>query len=202
MTRKNRMGNPGGLSGISRIFLEHNAFLKKFLARFLRHEQDIEDISQQAYLQAYSAEQKRGVIEQPKAFLFSIAKNLALNELSRKSRQMTAYIKDAQAPYSIEDGTSVEEELQARQTLGLYCEAVSMLPETCRRVYLLRKVHGLPHKEIAERLGISRSAVEKHLRMGMQCCRDYMLRKQGGDSLANHTVGREGDKVSMDKVTQ
>ncbi|MDB4000947.1 winged helix-turn-helix transcriptional regulator, partial [bacterium] len=39
-----------------------------------------------------------------------------------------------------------------------------------------RKVHGLPQKEIADRLGVSLSAVEKHLRLGTLSCRDYIRR--------------------------
>ena len=88
MTQKRTANSskPLGLSRISQAFIEHNSFLKKFLKRFLQREQDIEDVVQEAYLKAYSAEQDRGGIEQPKAFLFSIAKNLAINELTRKSR--------------------------------------------------------------------------------------------------------------------
>jgi len=153
-------------------------FLKKFLAGFLTHEQDIEDVAQEAYLKAYSKEQERE-IEQPKAFLFSIAKNLALNELSRRSRQMTGYIEECQAPYLLGNETSTESEVEAQQSLGIYCEAVAALPEKCRRVYLLRKVHGLPHKEIAMRLNVSISSVEKHLRIGVGSCREYMRRHNG-----------------------
>ena len=169
-----------GLSSISSIFVEHSTFLKKFLARFLQREQDIEDVAQEAYLKAYSVEQDRGGIEQPKAFLFTIAKNLALNELTRKSRQMTDYIEERQAPFLIVGSATVENELEADQSLSLYCQAVEALPEKCRRVYLLRKVHGLSHKDISKRLGISRSMVEKHLRIGTLSCRDYMA-KRGSD---------------------
>lgn len=176
-----------GLSAISSIFVEHSSFLKKFLARFLQREQDIEDVAQEAYLKAYKVEQDRGGIEQPKAFLFTIAKNLALNELTRKSRQMTDYIEEKQAPILIMGSATVENELEAEQSLRLYCEAVSQLPEKCRRVYLLRKVHRLTHKQIADRLGISRSMVEKHLRIGALSCRDYML-KRGSDFTPGKTL--------------
>ena len=70
-----------GLTGITQAFMDNNAFLKKFLAKFLYREQDIEDVAQEAYLRAYSTEQERGEIQQPKAFLFSIAKNLAINKV-------------------------------------------------------------------------------------------------------------------------
>ncbi|MBT5331907.1 MAG: RNA polymerase sigma factor [Porticoccaceae bacterium] len=164
--------------GVSSMFLEHATFLKRFLAKFLSSEQDIEDVAQEAYLKAYSAEQDKGCIEQPKAFLFSIAKNLALNELTRKSRRMTDYIEDCQSQVSMESAATVENEVEANHSIGLYCEAVANLPEKCRRVYLLRKVHGLSHKEICARLGVSRSTVEKYISMGSLSCRDYMSRRE------------------------
>ena len=163
-----------GLTGITQAFMDNNAFLKKFLTRFLYREQDIEDVAQEAYLRAYSTEQERGEIQQPKAFLFSIAKNLAINELRRKSRIMTSYLEDCQDPTVLDTSTTVEGEVDAWQSLGIYCEAVADLPEKCRRVYLLRKVHGLSHREIAERLGISRSAVEDHISRGSKSCRNYI----------------------------
>lgn len=164
---------------MSGAFLEHSVFLKRFLARFLQSAQDIEDVAQEAFLKAYSAEQDKGRIEKPKAFLFSIAKNLALNELSRKSRQMTDSIEECQAALFLEGGNRVDEYVEACDSIGLYCEAVANLPEKCRRVYLLRKVQGLSHKEIASHLGISVATVEKHLSVGVLSCRDYMARHGG-----------------------
>lgn len=158
---------------ISQTWLENNTFLKKFVRRFLYREQDIEDVVQEVYLKAFTTEKERS-IEQPKAFLFSIAKNLALNELNRKSRQMTGYLEECQ-PEMTEQGTpTTEHEIQAQQSLGKYCEAVAELPDKSRRVYILRKVHGLKHKEIAQRLDMSLSSVEKHLKLGLESCRNYM----------------------------
>lgn len=179
------------LSALSSSFLENNSFLRKFLARFLAEQQDIEDVVQEAYLRAYQVEQGRD-IEQPKAFLFRIAKNIALTELTRKSRQITDYLEDADVPAEAEKTPSLEEELEARQYLALFCEAIAALPERRRRVCLLRKVHGLPHGEIAERLGITVSAVEKHLLKGMLACRAYVRERElpAGDIIA-HTFSRE-----------
>lgn len=176
------------LSGISRVFLEHNVFLKKFLTRFLYRQQDIEDVAQEAYLKAYGAEQEKGEIEQPKAFLFSIARNIALNELNRKSRQMTIYLEECTEDTLFQEAGDSEQELEALQTLGNYCEAIATLNDTCRKVYLLRKVHGLPHKEIALRLDISLSSVEKHLRHGILACKEH-VQKQAGQTANSHPDG-------------
>jgi RNA polymerase sigma factor (sigma-70 family) len=158
---------------VTAAFLESAAFLKKFLGRFLPVQQDIEDVAQEAYLRAYVAEQRQS-IEQPKAFLFRVAKNLALTRLSRKCRRITDYIEEAGKSVVVDTSPASDEELEAQQCFGLYCEAVAALPEKCRQVFLLRKVHGLSHREIAERLGLSISSVEKYLREGILACQAHV----------------------------
>jgi len=163
------------ISGVSSAFVENIDFLKNFLKRFLSREEDIEDVSQEAYLKAYNIEQKSD-IDNPKAYLFRVAKNVALNELNRKSRQMTVYIEDRLASIPVDGKDTLEDELEAEQSVMLYYKAADALPQKCRRVFLLRKVNGMSHKEISEHLGIGISAVEKHLRNGTRSCRDYIRR--------------------------
>ena len=169
----------GSHTSISTSFMENFDFLKRFLARYFSEQQDIEDVVQETYLRAYGAEQKK-VIEHPKAFLFQIAKNLALTELKKKSRQITDYIEDYDLPLIIEPDDPVTSEVEALQNIGLYCEAVAALPEQCRRVFLLRKVHGLSHKEISERMLLTISAVEKYLLKGVLKCRAYVREREMG----------------------
>ena len=178
LDKKHLVSEKNPAVNVTGIFLEHATFLRKFLAKFLQNEQDIEDVAQEAYLKAYGAEQDKGCIEHPKAFLFSIAKNLALNELSRKSRQMTDYLEESQGRFTQEGLDSTECQIEAAESIGIYCEAVAELPERCRRIYLLRKVHGLTHREISDRLGVSISTVEKQLRLGALSCLDYINRRE------------------------
>jgi RNA polymerase sigma-70 factor (ECF subfamily) len=49
--------------------------------------------------------------------------------------------------------------------------ALAELSPLCRDSFMLRKLEGLSHPEIAERLGISRSLVEKHIVNAMKHCR-------------------------------
>ena len=160
-------------SPVTVAFLECGTFLKRFLAGFLKAPQDIEDVAQETYLRAYVAEQ-RETIEQPKAFLFRIAKNLALTKLTKKSRQITDYIEEAGAAVVLDTAAGSDEELEAQQCLDLYCEAVARLPEKCRLVFLYRKVHGLSHSDIGQRMGLSVSSVEKYLRQGIMACQQHL----------------------------
>lgn len=161
-------------------YTRHGSSLKRFIGRFMRGSSDIEDIAQEAFLRAYTVERGRP-IEQPKSFLFRIAKHLALSQLTRKSRQITDYIEDSDDSSVIQLVHSAEEEISAHQMLGLHCQAAAELPPQCRQVYLLRKVHGFSHKEISEHLGIAVSTVEKHLMKAVELC-DRFMRGRAGSS--------------------
>lgn len=79
----------------------------------------------------------------------------------------------------------------ADQTIGVHCEAVARLPPKCRRVYLMRKVHGMSHKEIAQHMGITTTTVERHITKGIRDCARYM-EEQLGDA--------NSEKTPQDKV--
>jgi RNA polymerase sigma factor (sigma-70 family) len=144
-----------------------------FIGRFLRRSRDIDDIAQEEFLRAYSVERTRAS-EQPESSPFRIAKQLAWSQLARKSRQITAYIEDSGESTVIQTEGSAADESSVRRALGLHCEAVAELAPQCRRVLLLRKVHGLSHKEIAGQLGIAVSTVEKHLTRAVEQCDRYV----------------------------
>jgi RNA polymerase sigma factor (sigma-70 family) len=158
------------LHPLSAAFVQHQSSLKRFVARFFSRSQDIEDVVQEAYLRAFIAEKNGETAYSPKAFLFRIAKNVALNELAKKSRLLTEYIEDSvSSDVSRADG-SAEDRALAQEQLAIFCRAAASLPIQCRRAFLLRKVYGLSHKEISQRLGISVSTVEKHVASGLLRC--------------------------------
>ncbi|HWG69966.1 MAG TPA: RNA polymerase sigma factor [Steroidobacteraceae bacterium] len=168
----------GALRGLSGVFLQHQSSLKRFIARFVSRPQDVEDVTQEAYLRAFDAERSGEHVRSPKAFLFRIAKNVALNELARKSRLLTDYIEDSTSRDVIQEDISAEDRVMGDEKLTMFCRAVVTLPVQCRRAFLLRKVHGLSHREISDRLDISVSTVEKHVASGLLRCSTYM--REGG----------------------
>jgi RNA polymerase sigma factor (sigma-70 family) len=164
--------------GLSAVFVEHQSSLKRFIAKFFSRPQDIEDVTQEAYLRAFDAEKAGEQVRSPKAFLFRIAKNVALNELARKSRLLTVYIEDSVLRDVTGEDSSTEDRVMDEEKLAMFCRAVVTLPEQCRRAFLMRKVQGLSHKDISQRLNISVSTVEKHVASGLLRCSVYL--REGG----------------------
>ena len=168
---------------ITEAFIKHETFLKRFISRFLSRPQDIEDVVQDTYLKAYSAEKKQQ-IQQPKAFLFRVARNAALTEMNKKSRQLMQFVEDYDELGIINDEASVEEQVLSHEKLGLFCQSALEMPTKCRRVFLMAKVYGMSYKEISAELGIGQSAVEKHVAKGLEICHAYMQRMAEQDQAA------------------
>jgi len=166
---------------IQETYLENEAALKRYLRRFTVHAVDAEDLAQEAFLKAFAAESLQPITS-PKAFLYRIARNLALNERAKRANATTVPLEDLADPSVIENASQVtlEDEMEGRQRIRLLAQAMAGLPPQCSRVFLLRKVYGLSYKEIAEKLGISVSTAEKHAALGLLRCSEY-LRRQGGE---------------------
>jgi RNA polymerase sigma factor (sigma-70 family) len=161
------------LSAVSQAFLSNQEAIKRFVSRFVFRQQDIEDVTQEAFLKAYNAELEKE-IEHPKAYLFQIARNVALEGLRKKSSQIADQIVGFDENSITGYEANVEAALESEEYLGAFCEAAALLSPKCRRVFLMRKVYGFSYQEISERLGISVSTAEKHMRSGMLQTSAYM----------------------------
>jgi RNA polymerase sigma factor (sigma-70 family) len=169
-----------GLSTILKAYLENEVALKRYLRRFIRSREAADDLAQEAFLRAFAAESGR-MIEAPKAFLFKVAKNLALNELARQSTAAMEPLGDFEGQEVLEDSSqaAVDDVVDSRERIRLLARAVAALPPQCAKVFILRKMQGLSQKEIAVRLNISVRTVENHVAVGLSRCRVFMRAHDG-----------------------
>lgn len=166
-------------NGITDSFLQNESFLKRFVARFLSRTEDVEDVVQETYLRAYVAGQSTDIVK-PKSFLFTTAKNIALTKLTKKSKRVTDFLEE----YSQRDDLNIDptpaDIVDAQQQLEIYCAAVKKLNGKCREAFLLKKVHGMTHNEIALQMSLSLSSVEKYLHRAMIECDQYIVKSNEG----------------------
>ena len=99
--------------------------------------------------------------------------------MTKKARQITDYLEDAAVSAPLETAPSAYQEAAGEELVSLYVEAVLMLPTKCREAFLLRKIHGLSHKQIAQRMSLSVSSVEKYLRQAVLACDAFMADREG-----------------------
>jgi RNA polymerase sigma-70 factor (ECF subfamily) len=168
------------MSTILEAYLENEKALKRFLRRFIKSREGADDLAQEAFLRAFAAETGRP-IQAPKAFLFKVARNLALNELAKQSSAATQPLGDFEGQEVLEDSTqaAVDDAVDGRERIRMLARAIAALPPQCAKVFILRKMQGLSQKEIAARLNISVRTVENHVALGLVRCKAYM-RAHGG----------------------
>lgn len=158
--------------------------LKRYLHTILKRPEDVEDIVQEAFVRVLEAGSK-GEIHYRQAYLFRTAHNLALNSLARKSNILEDYIEDFPHLEVLSEGPSLEDTVASQQRFELFCQAAASLPHQCRQVLILRKVYDLSQREVAIRLGIAVSTVEKHLAKGMlRCAAQMQSLESPADSLS------------------
>lgn len=195
MTDANEQYPKRNPSGILRAYETHADALKRFISRLIGQDhRDVEDVMQEAFLRAYHAESVK-TIDQPKSFLFRIARNVAVDQMRQKIRKPTDFLGDSDDDSVIAGEWTLEDEISAQQKLEIHCAAAAALPPKCRRVYLMRKVYAMSYREIAEVLNISVSTVETHLEKGFARCQAYVAARldegEGVTSIGNKTRERK-----------
>jgi RNA polymerase sigma-70 factor (ECF subfamily) len=157
---------------IAQVF-RHRTALHRYLSKFTSGAEDVEDLVQETLVRVYGLTDFRSV-DSPKALLFRIGHNLAVERARRQSTQATDSMADLEPLGVYSSEAPAEEQIDARRRFESFCVAVERLPPLCRRVFVLRKVYRLSHAEISEVLNVSHSTIEKHVAKGLVRCRDYL----------------------------
>ena len=134
--------------------------LLRFLASRLRCHASAEDVAQEAYLRLSV---HASHVRNPRAFLFEAAANLMRNVV-RGKRRLAAFVQSVEHLAADTDARTPERQALAAETLQRVEHAIRNLPPQCGRVFYLHRFEGLTQREIADRLGISTTAVEKSMR--------------------------------------
>lgn len=156
---------------LASLFSKHQSELQRLIAyKFNKTYQDAEDIVQDAFHNILRAENIES-LENPKAYLFQTASNLALNRI-RKQRHHQNYIAamDAEETYEL----TPERCASAASDLRRLEQALERLPQKYRRTFLLSRVQEKTYREISEILDISESTVEKHIIKALKYLRDQL----------------------------
>jgi RNA polymerase sigma-70 factor (ECF subfamily) len=136
--------------------------LIRFFQRYVRDSDEADDLVQEVFLRIV----KRGSCDQLQSldgYIFQTASSV----LKDRSRRRRTRHSDRHVSFEPEVHSGMtagpDSLLLSRETLLEVSRVLLELPENTRQVFVLRRLEEMPYREIALRLGISVSAVEKHM---------------------------------------
>ena len=141
------------------LFREQSVPLIKYLTSRFRDREDAAEIAQEAWLRMFRLDDAD--LDNPKAFLFQTASNLAIDRARRSSLEQR--FTDATFTDDQEGHPSAERTVAAEESLSVVERALAELPEKCRQAFVMHRGQDMSYVEIARALGVSTSMVEKYI---------------------------------------
>ena len=172
----------GDRAAFAELVEKHKQPLFNFVFRTLRDETETEDVAQNTFLQVWKARARYQRTAKFTTWLFTIARNLCLNEIRRRSRHPAESIEEMHAEHEdqprqqYEDKThlAAPEKLLHGELAAKIEQALAELPENQRTAILLCRQDEMSYEEIAEVLDCSLSATKSLIHRGREVLKEKL----------------------------
>jgi RNA polymerase sigma-70 factor (ECF subfamily) len=156
--------------------------LLRFLQGAVKDRDAAADLTQESYARVLAVQRSGPTIEEPRALLYRTARNLVIDRHRRsevRGRHHAPDADEAADPLPAPSAWQPEVAAMSSQTVDAMLETIGALPLRCREAFILHKFDGLSQAEVARRMAISVSMVERHIQQGMRACRACQDRLDG-----------------------
>jgi RNA polymerase sigma-70 factor (ECF subfamily) len=147
--------------------LPHEAAVRAWLKRWTGRRQDIDDVIQEAYCRLAAMEDIAHV-GNGRAYLFQTTRNIVLEQVRRSKIVHIDNVTDLGALTIVDEAPPMDRVVAGARELQRVEQLIEGLPLKCRRVFVLRRIHGVSQRKIARMLGITQAAVEKQATRGLK----------------------------------
>ncbi len=160
------------------------------ISRVLNDRESSDDLAQEVFVRVYVHRRNYRTGSKFSTWVFTIAANLAKNEIRRRVRRRNWFSLDAltevfsDSMIQLADPTEGREQVLEREQLqGAVGQAIATVPEKYRLALVLRDIEGLSYEEIAEVLGVPGGTVRSRINRARSMLKrklEPLLRKQDG----------------------
>jgi len=147
---------------IERLYLEHKDHVYNYLARMANDPELAMDVTQQTFMKALS-DKNFAQVTNPKAYLFTIARNTLFNEFKRKKATSLDAIEEAGNFEVVDENEAVHEETELQDLQAKIEKSIKRMPAKVKELMILRYTEDLSIKEIAAVTGRTLSDVKVNL---------------------------------------
>lgn len=164
----------GNQAAFTELFVKYSGLLYNFLYKHTDSPELTDDLVQDIFTKIWLIRESLTEVKHFHSFLFTMARNHALNEVKRhvRERQRNKKWSENQSEHDIE---SEEEKWQAQ--LDIIEQAIKQLPVQQQKAWLLSRQKGMKYSEIAEEMQLSRETVKKYIQYANARIMDFVISK-------------------------
>jgi RNA polymerase sigma-70 factor (ECF subfamily) len=164
----------GSKQAFTHLFYMYKDKLYGFLSAFVGNEEQSYDLTQDIFLKLWQNREHLPEIENLDAYIFSMAKNIALDGFRRIAKEALV-LENLSMEHKYENPTP-EDDLMEKELVGKINEAIRQLPPQQQKIFILYKQEGLKHEEIAQQLNVSVSTSKNALRNAIENIRKILTK--------------------------
>lgn len=158
----------GSEQAFGELIARHAGHLHAFLLKLTRDPAQSDELVQDTFLKIWMAREWLEQVQNFKAYLFTISRNLAVNLLRKSVRERLRHTQ-----WVAELRPDPEENPDAWKW-KLFDEAVAQLPPQQQKVWIMARREGKKYQQIADDLGLSRETVKKYLQFASVAINRYI----------------------------
>lgn len=166
----------GSPKALENIYEQYSTSVFRAAYRYLRKKDITQDLVQEVFVKVWENRQQFVTVDNFRAYLLTISKNLALKYLKEIAKEETAK-NEWREFITVETEENKNTSDHKKQLYQDVKEAVSLLPEQQQKVFRMAKFEGLSYKSISEHLHISPNTVRNHMVSANRFIRDHMENK-------------------------
>jgi len=154
---------PSRMDSLGALHARFSAPLQRFFRGYRLNSADVEDLTQDVFVRLAGPSAQTELLK-PDAFVFTLARNLVRDRARRLHTRAASMSVDVADLDDLScERPNPEQSLEVSQRLAQVEQALSALKPSTREAFELHRVHGHSYAEIALRMGVSVSMVEKHI---------------------------------------
>lgn len=164
------------------MFEHYYREILRFLIGRIADRSTAADLAQESYVRVYAAQTAGTSIDDPRAMLYRIARNLLVDHHRRAALRAEIEIPtEDDIVTTVHGPKGLEPEVAAvsRQGVMGLVEVIDGLPPRCRRAFMLNRFDGLSYAQVAAEMGISVKMVEQHIKHALNACEASRSSMQG-----------------------
>jgi RNA polymerase sigma-70 factor (ECF subfamily) len=162
-----RIGTHNDEKAFRQLFELFSPGLLRFSLSIVKKKELSEEVVSDVFFKVWVHRSRLPDVENMKAYLFTCARNTALNYLDKEKRNRAIQLEDIEVSLTI-DEICPESEMISKEMREAIARAIDHLPERCKLIYSLAKIDQMKYKEIATLLDISVKTIDHQLTIAIK----------------------------------